>query len=192
MPTFDVKEQDYLPSPTAPVADPRECVLLIEDDLDAMVLVRHALQNFGRDKYRLEWSEDLNSAIDKISKGGIDIILLDLGLPDSSGAWSYSWVHQVAPEIPVVVLTADSREGTEFAVIARGGDDFLVKGQASGAVVVKTIRSVLDLSKQRQMNQMAELAQHTKTLLLNVISPAPQDADLKIEKKELRFLPDGF
>jgi DNA-binding response OmpR family regulator len=140
---------ECLPRATAPTSKLQECVLLIEDSEDAMLLVRYALQEYGNGKYRLEWAKGLSEGLDEISKGKVDIVLLDLGLPDSSGPSSYAWVREIAPELPVLVLTGDTREETEFAVTASGVEDYLVKDQVSGSLLIQAIHAALYANKQK-------------------------------------------
>jgi|GEM_PF-6839839 len=141
---------DNLPRVTAPAAKMQECVLLIEDSEDSMLLVRYALHEFGDGRYRLEWAPSLSQGLDQLSKGGIDVVLLDLGLPESSGPASYAWVREMAPEVPVVVLTGDTREETEFSVTASGVEDYLVKDQISGSLLLQAIRAALKENKRHR------------------------------------------
>ncbi len=144
---------DCLPRAAGPAAKLQECVLLIEDNEEAMWLVRYALQEHGKGRYRLEWAGTLSAGLDQLSKGGIDIVLLDLGLPDSTGPESYAWVREVCPKVPVVVLTGNSSEETEFAVTASGVEGYLVKDQVSGSLLLQAIRAALYANKQRKMRQ---------------------------------------
>ena len=131
----------------------QECVLLIEDSEEAMLLVRYSLQAYGDGRYRLKWVESLSEGLVQLSKGGVDIVLLDLGLPDSSGPSGLASVREAAPEVPVLVLTGDTREETEFAAAAYGMDDYLVKNQLSGAQLVHAIRSSIRANKlQKRQN----------------------------------------
>ena len=131
----------------------QECVLLIEDSEEAMLLVRYSLQAFGDGRYRLKWVESLSEGLEQLSKGGLDIVLVDLGLPDSSGPSSLASVREAAPELPVLVLTGDTREETEFAAAAYGMDDYLVKDQLSGALLVNAIRSSMRANRlQKRQN----------------------------------------
>ncbi len=134
---------DCLPHEMAPTGGHPECVLLIDDSEESMLLVQYALQQYGEGNYRLKWAQRLSEGLDQILKGGIDIVLLDLGLPESSGAESYAWVREIASNIPVVVLTGDAREETEAAVTASGVEYYLVKDQVSGALLLRTIRAAL-------------------------------------------------
>jgi DNA-binding NarL/FixJ family response regulator len=117
----------------------QECVLLIEDDQEAMLLVRYSLQAYGEGRFCLKWVESLGEGLAQLSEGNVDIVLVDLGLPDSSGPSSLASVRDAAPEVPVLVLTGDTREETEFAAAAYGMDDYLVKDQLSGAQLVHAI-----------------------------------------------------
>ncbi len=105
-----------------------------------MLLVRYSLQAYGDGRYRLKWVESLSEGLEQLSKGGVDIVLVDLGLPDSSGPSSLASVREAAPDVPVLVLTGDTREETEFAAAPYGMDDYLVKDRLSGAQLVRAIR----------------------------------------------------
>ena len=101
--------EDYLPTAlneldfdsllVAPAATGvrQENVLLIEDSEEAMLLVRYSLQAFGDGRYRLKWVESLSEGLVQLSKGGVDIVLVDLGLPDSSGLSGLASVREAAP-----------------------------------------------------------------------------------------------
>ncbi len=128
------------PGAIAPAVNAQKCVLLIEDDEEAMFLVRMALHEHGRGMYRLEWADGLSCGLERLQKGGVDIVLLDLG---------YAWAHQVAQEIPVLVLTGDTREETESAVTACGVDDYLIKDQISGSLLLQAIRQALRASRRK-------------------------------------------
>ncbi len=128
----------------------QECILLIEDNEEAMFLVELAIQTYGSGRYKLEWAKCLNEGRERLSKGGVDLILLDLGLPESSGSVTYDSVRAVAPGVPVLVLTGDAAEETESKVTAGGGEDYLVKDQISGPLLVQAIQSTLYASKIRR------------------------------------------
>jgi DNA-binding response OmpR family regulator len=125
----------------------QETVLLVEDSEEAMYLVQCALEEYGHGAYRLEWVDGLTGGLARLSKGGVDLVLLDLGLPESSGPASYVRLREVAPDVPVLILTGDTREETESAVAARGVDDFLVKDEVSGSLLLQAIRAALYTNK---------------------------------------------
>jgi DNA-binding response OmpR family regulator len=143
------EDQESLPLATGAAAKLQECVLLIEDNEEAMWLVRYAVQEHGNGRYRLEWAHTLNEGLEHLSNGGVDVVLLDLGLPDSSGPESYAWVREVSPQVPVVVLTGNTSHETEMAVTAGGVEGYLVKDQVSGSLLLQAISAALYTNKQR-------------------------------------------
>jgi DNA-binding response OmpR family regulator len=133
----DTAEKEKLP----------ESVLLIEDDEEAMWLVRDALKGYGNEKYDLEWARDLKEGLDYLSKNEVALVLLDLGLPDSTGPSSYESIRATAPNVPVLVLTGDTRVETEFAVTSGGTLDYLVKDEITAALLVQAINGGLYQNK---------------------------------------------
>lgn len=140
----------YIPScEKTPTDKPEHRVLLIEDSEEAQLLVQYALEMYGNGKYRLEWARTLSDGLDQLSKCETDIVLLDLGLPESSGAESYARLREIAPQVPVVVLSGDTSEETQVSVIIGGVQDYLVKEQMSGPLLLEAMRSALHANKQR-------------------------------------------
>jgi DNA-binding NarL/FixJ family response regulator len=152
---------DCLPRKKDPAGNRQECVLLIEDNEEAMLLVRYALQEYGNGTYRLEWADGLTAGLHRLAKGGVDLVILDLGLPESSGPASHAAIREAAPDLPVLVLTGDTREQTEFLVNSRGVEDFLVKDEVSGALLLQAIRTALYSNRrwQEQKNSAYRLTQ---------------------------------
>jgi DNA-binding response OmpR family regulator len=160
--------QDGLPGAETPSGKLQETVLLVEDSEEAMYLVQCALEEYGHGAYRLEWVDGLTGGLARLSKGGVDLVLLDLGLPESSGPASYVRLREAAPDVPVLILTGDTREETESAVAARGADDFLVKDEVSGSLLLQAIRAALYTNKRwkqqkteaHKLTQKFHLASH--------------------------------
>jgi DNA-binding NtrC family response regulator len=126
---------------TAPTRGRQQSVLLIEDDSDSVRWVKQAFRKY--DQYRLECVTGLSHALSRLLDGGIDIILLDLGLPDCLDGFAYGWVHEVAPGVPVLVFTASSREQVDFSIVPQNIAKFLVKGQISASALVEAVREEL-------------------------------------------------
>jgi glutamate dehydrogenase (NAD(P)+) len=141
LPFYDTARD--LPTTTKAGNKRQQCILLIEDNKDAVRWVQHALKKYASEKYTLEWMQCLSDGLSRLLKGGIDLVLLDLGLPDCSSVFSYAWVREAAPKTPIVVLTGDENEETESSIAASGGQRYLIKGVASGKMVVTTIAEAL-------------------------------------------------
>src|SRR5450755_2967966 len=117
-----------LPAATDPTRRLKQCILLIEDNKDAMRWVQHSLKEYGSGKFKLEWRQSLSDGLSRLSNRGIDLILLDLGLPDCSSPFTGAWVRQAAPKVPIIVLTGDQSGETELSTCIRGIYRSLVKG----------------------------------------------------------------
>ena len=126
----------------------QKCVLLIEDSEDVMLLVQFALHEHGNGKYRLEWATRLSEGLDQIRQGGVDVVLLDLDLPGSSGPLSWAWVRAVSPKLPVLVLTGDTSEYIELAALAGRVDEYLLEELGSGSQLFDAIQATLSRTTQ--------------------------------------------
>ncbi len=124
-------------------------VLLAEDNEDAMLLVKYALEEYGEGQYVLEWVDRLTPCLDRLSSGAVDVTLLDLGLPETSGQATYIAVRSVDPNVPVIVLTSDERVHTELAVTLQGADEYLLKEEVSGRLLADIISDVIERRKAR-------------------------------------------
>jgi glutamate dehydrogenase (NAD(P)+) len=119
----------------------KRCILLIEDDKDSMHWVEHAVKQYGKGRYQLEWKQCLSDGLSRLLAGGIDLILLDLGLGDCSSPFTETWVRKAAPRVPVVVFTGDPSEESGCSMVGLGG--YLVKGQVSASGLLEAISDAL-------------------------------------------------
>ena len=92
-------------------------VLLVEDNEESKLLVDYAFQYYGEGRYQLQWASTLSEGLHCLSMGQTDVVLLDLGLPDASGPESFARLREIAPNVPVVVLSGDISEDTQLSVI---------------------------------------------------------------------------
>jgi DNA-binding response OmpR family regulator len=138
-----------LPAAVGPTAVPSARILLIEDNPEEMLLVKFTLEELGQGQYELEWTPSLKRAVGLLRHGGLDLVLLDLGLPECRGPVSCVAVRDWAPYVPIVVLTGDDRRETEDLVMAYGADDYLVKDKVSGPELIHAIRAAIYRKKAR-------------------------------------------
>src|SRR5579871_1955681 len=98
-------------------------VLVVEDRQADALMVRTLLRRFEYAHFESEVAESMAAAVTRLPQGGIDAILLDLGLPDNSGLEGIEKIRDVAPGLPLIVVTglADQRWGVR--AIALGADD---------------------------------------------------------------------
>lgn len=122
------------PLPGAVVAaSPAIRVLHIEDQVEQAMLVRNYLSH-PADCFSVEWVPTLSDGLNRLSKPGIDVVLLDLGLPELRGHRTHSAVRAAAPQAPVVILTADKREISRELAFLGGAAAYLVKDEIAEGI----------------------------------------------------------
>ena len=104
-------------------------VLLVEDNPADADLVREALPKTGPPAFRLEVVTRLADALARLGDGGIDLVLLDLNLPDGQGLETFHKLHHAVPALPVVVLTGNMDQELAVETVKKGAQDYLVKGR---------------------------------------------------------------
>src|SRR5712664_1255556 len=101
---------------------PETHVLLIEDNPGDADLVRLRLVE-GRPQLRVECVPRLSDALESLSKETPSLVLLDLNLPDSRGAETFRKVMEMAPNVPVVVLSGQDDEAMAEKALHQGVQD---------------------------------------------------------------------
>src|SRR6202163_3599779 len=99
-------------------------VLLVEDNADAARLIRENLSEGGSHAPELTHVACMREAEKHLAEHQVDIILLDLGLPDAQGMAAVRRAHAVAPRIPLVVLTCSDNESLAAQPLQAGAKDY--------------------------------------------------------------------
>lgn len=131
-------------------------VLLIEDNPGDARLIREMLGEGGTASFNLEWADQLSSGLERLAKGGIDVLLLDLSLPDSHGFDTFTKVRIEAQTLPIIVLTGLNDENVGVRAMQEGAQDYLVKGQVDGNLLVRSIRYAIE--RQQLVEEVRRLA----------------------------------
>lgn len=118
-------------------------VLLIEDNPGDARLIREYLAE-GRAEALLIWVDRLAAGIEQLAAGPVDAVLLDLSLPDSHGLETFTRVRDHAPGAPVVVLSGLSDETMAVRAVQEGAQDYLIKGQVDGQLLVRALRYAIE------------------------------------------------
>jgi PAS domain S-box-containing protein len=115
-------------------------ILLVEDNPGDACLVRELLR--GHDSLRAEiiHVQRLREAVEELSRSTVDVILLDLSLPDSQGLQTVSRMLEAAPEVPVVVLTGQHDDELAREAVRAGAQDYLVKGAVGAKGLARVVR----------------------------------------------------
>jgi CheY-like chemotaxis protein len=116
-------------------------ILLVEDDQGDIMLAKKMLANNSESlNFVVESVKSMSEAAQYVSgEQKYDVILLDMGLPDSYGVETVQKISQINPHIPIVVFTGLDDEEVGRLTIQNGASDYLVKNRLSGEILVRTL-----------------------------------------------------
>jgi CheY-like chemotaxis protein len=140
--------------------------LLIEDNPGDAFLVRDMLADEKAVIIDLRHVSNLTAGIEHIRAGGIDIVLLDLGLPESHGIDTLKLLLSEAGNLPVIVLTGLSDNDTGAQAVNNGAQDYLIKGDVSSGLLVRSILHAIERKKME--NEKEKLMQELREALAKV------------------------
>jgi PAS domain S-box-containing protein len=141
-------------------------ILLIEDDAEYAQLVQTLLSMAWDASFDLEHTNQLSTGLEKLSEKDIDVVLLDLSLPDSWGFDTFTQVYAQASDVPIIVLSGLDDEMLAVQAVRAGAQDYLVKGQADGDLLVRATRYAIERKRsgEEQRKAWAEALQATHAL----------------------------
>ncbi|HEY3421492.1 MAG TPA: hybrid sensor histidine kinase/response regulator [Methanomassiliicoccales archaeon] len=108
-------------------------VLAVEDNPGDLGLVREYLYSAILGQYRIASTGMLSKALEMLGTEDYDVILLDLNLPDSRGFDTFTKIHCKFPQVPIVVLTGSTDEGSAAKAINEGAQDYLFKNDLTSS-----------------------------------------------------------
>lgn len=121
-------------------ATPLINVLVVEDNpVDAM-RIRQLLARSRSARFVVESAATLAAAEDRIATGAIEVVLLDLDLPDSLGLATYTSLAALAPHLPVIILSRSSEEAIALQAIRLGAQDMVFKSHLSAEGLARMVR----------------------------------------------------
>ncbi|MBR8832204.1 MAG: Sensor histidine kinase WalK [Chroococcopsis gigantea SAG 12.99] len=114
-------------------------ILLIEDNLAQARLLRESLDGSTFKHFTLDHAQYLAEGIGLLAEQRFDVILLDLSLPDSHGLDSLTPLINIAPHLPIVVLTNTNDDHLALESLRRGAQDYLVKRHVNQENLARSI-----------------------------------------------------
>ncbi len=131
-------------------------LLIVEDDIVDRKLLERLLAQSSLGAYDVNYADRLSTAVDMLAEHSFDLVLLDLGLPDSRGMESVVELQLRAPCVPIIVLSGLDDEKTATRAVQKGVQDYLIKGQVDSTLLVRSIRYALERKKAERQLQVAE------------------------------------
>ncbi len=141
-------------------------VLVIEDNPGDADLIRALFHEAAREQVQVETADRLKEGLSRLSLGGIDLVLLDLSLPDSQGLATLHATVQAASEVPVVVMTGFDDEAMALDAVKQGAQDYLVKGRVGAGLLARTCRYAIERCRgQHTLRESHRLTQQIVDIL---------------------------
>lgn len=168
-------------------------VLLVEDDSVSAEIV-NGLISEESGVFRLEWVDSLQAGLTRLAAGGIDLVLLDFGLPDSEGFETFQRMHDHSPGVAIVPFTATGDEALALRAIQLGAQDYLFKGSINRQLLTRSVRYAVERKRSEEALRRAhdELEHRVKerTAELSAANArlTEQIADRRRAEEELRRL----
>ena len=141
-------------------------ILMVEDNHDYAWMLRLVLNEIDQSAYRLTNAATLEDAILMIRDENqvIDVILLDISLPDSQGYETFRRLQSFATEIPIIVLASSDDHRIGLKAVREGAQDFIVKGEIDVAHILRSIdysierhRNILELKRLSFLDELTGL-----------------------------------
>ena len=156
-------------------------ILLIEDDQGDVFLFNEIISNIKNYALNIHVESSLNSAFKALKENFFDVVLTDLGLPDSKGLDTFIKLIEKYPSLPIVVLTGLNDDETGVLAIRRGAQDYIVKGQYDADKILQIIR--YSYNRKLIANQLQESTDRFKSIAENI-----QDGLTIIENDEIVYI----
>jgi signal transduction histidine kinase len=143
------------------------------------------------DSFELTHLLRMSEALAHLAKGGVDIVLLDMGLPDGHGLETVRRAHAVAPSVPLIVLTGLDDEALAAEAMKEGAQDYLIKGQIESRALPRALRHAIerhrmqaetDLIRTREMQFKDEFLSHVSHELRSPLTAIYQFVTLLLDK----------
>ncbi|MCX7681908.1 MAG: GAF domain-containing protein, partial [Anaerolineae bacterium] len=123
-------------------------ILLVEDNqADARfieTLLCEASKSTSLPRFVVETVQRLSAGLARLAAGPVDLVLLDLSLPDSLGLSTFVHINRQAPYTPVIILTGLDDEALAIQALGMGAQDYLVKGEVDGPLLTRAIRYAIE------------------------------------------------
>jgi CheY-like chemotaxis protein len=166
-------------------------VLLVEDNPADADLVSEMLNTIKGDRYRFSvvHARRMSEAIDRFGDAPIDIVLLDLGLPDAAGVEALTTLQMRAGRTPIVVLTGHNDDALALDCIALGAQDYLAKADIRPVSLRRSINYAINRSYEHELRELRDTIGRYREMS----STAGQPEALQAAGEAVRSrLPDAF
>lgn len=141
-------------------------VLLVEDSPTEAMIIQASLAEAEEVQFEIVHTLDLAQTLGELASHYFDIVVLDLTLPDSSGIDTFIKVHEAHPQVPIVILTANTNKRMAVQSVQMGAQDYIVKEHVENMQLVLSLRYAIMRAEAeaKQKSLMDELARVNQEL----------------------------
>jgi len=166
-------------------------VLVVEDNAGDVRMLREMFSKEKPGSFELTHLLRMSEAVIHLGKGGVDIVLLDMGLPDGQGLDTVRRAHAAAPGVPVIVLTGLDDEALAAEAMKEGAQDYLIKGQIENRALPRALRHAIerhrmqtetDLIRTDQMKFQDEFLSHVSHELRSPLTAIYQFVTILVDR----------
>lgn len=144
-------------------------LLLIEDDPQVTELFGEMLAHSSAPHFQLQPVPTLSDGLKRLEAGDINLIVLDLTLPDSRGLGSLNQIRGQIPELPIVVLTGLRDEETALQALREGAQDYLLKGEVTRTALVRAIRYAIERKRgEEARSRLAAIVESSRDAIIGM------------------------
>lgn len=130
-------------------------ILLVEDNPVDSAFIRENLLRAKHASFSIAAVTRLDAGLARLARGGIDLVILDLNLPDSQGMDTFVKIHGQHPDVPILVLTSLEDNSLAARIVRQGAEDYLVKGQWDANLLVRSARYAIERHRAKMASQSA-------------------------------------
>ena len=146
-------------------------VLIIEDNHGDARLLQEMLKESDSLKYQVTRCSTLADALSHLTTATVNIVLLDLGLPDATGLDAVRRVHEIADRIALIVLTGHDDETMATQALTEGAQDYLIKGKIGTHGLLRAVRYAIERQRmQVETDQVRRLQLQRRDEFISTVS----------------------
>jgi two-component system, cell cycle response regulator len=173
-------------------------VLLVDANVADATLAAELLRDGAIDRFRVSQAASFDEAARRLDGTRYDAVLVDLALPDRPGLDAVKAILALAPDTPLLVLSAVADERLALEAVLNGAQDYLIKGQNDDALLRRAVRHAIE--RKRIERELSRLARHdpltglpNRLLFKDRLAQAVQRIDRRDQMVALIFIDlDGF
>lgn len=147
-----------------PLPSSERVLLLVEDNAGDAQLLSDMLDGGIHEHFRVVHVPAVALAVQALQSTAVDVIVLDLGLPDGEGVGVVKSIRKVAAEVPIVVLTGLEDEALALACIDAGAQDYLAKNEVRTQNLKRAIGYAVTRTREAQVRELQQTLEHYRSL----------------------------